>query len=55
MADKTKIVVNYACWVQNESTQRDQKLGGVYFLVTQKTKWRREIQNGCQNQVCRKP
>ena len=38
MATKTKIIVNYACWEANELSQQDQKLGGVYFLVTQKQK-----------------
>ena len=54
MAAKTKIIVKYACWVPNESSQQDQKLGGIYFLVTKKTKWRPEIQNGRQNQNCYK-
>ena len=49
MAAKTKIIVKYACWVPNVVSQQDLKLGGVYFLVTQKTKWRRAIQNGRQN------
>ena len=49
MAAKIKIILKYACWVPNELSQQDLKLGGIHFLVTQKTKWRRAIQNGRQN------
>ena len=49
MAAKIKIIINYACWVPNESSHQHKKLSGVYFLDTQKTKWQQGIQNGRQN------
>ena len=38
MDAKTKIIVKYACWVPNESSQQDQKLGGIYFFSYSKNK-----------------
>ena len=38
MATKTKIIVNYACWVPNESSHEHKKLGGVYYFSYSKNK-----------------
>ena len=43
MAAKIKLVVCYQSWVSNKSSQQDEKLGSVDFLVTQKTQ---KLKNG---------